>query len=260
MSPSAAEIWPTIAPGWMLSLPDGLENFFYTFFKCFIYQNRYMLLVKGLGNTLLLTFFALLIGIALGVIVSLVRVSWDKNHAEMHGVPKLLLAIANAVSKIYLTVIRGTPVVVQVMIMFFVIFSSSRNKVLVGSLCFGINSGAYVAEIIRGGIMSIDVGQMEAGRSLGFSYVPTMCYIILPQAFKTVLPSLCNEFIVLLKETAVCGFIGLPDMTYAANTIGGATYEYLYPLVAVACVYLVMVIILSWLLGKLERRLRRSER
>ena len=146
------------------------------------------------------------------------------------------------------------------MIMFFVIFASSRNKILVGCLSFGINSGAYVAEIIRGGIMSIDGGQMEAGRSLGFGYVSTMRYIILPQAFKNVLPSLVNEFIVLLKETAVVGYIGLADLTYAGNTIGGNTYEYLYPLLAVALVYLAIVMILTWLLGKLERRLRSSER
>lgn len=260
MGPSAADIWPSVAPEWILSSPEWFENFVYKLFKCFIYQDRYMLFVNGLKNTLIVTFFALLIGIVLGVVVSLIRVSWDKNHTEMHGIGKVLLGAGNIISRVYLTVIRGTPVVVQVMIMFFVIFISSRNKIFVGSLSFGINSGAYVAEIIRGGIMSVDQGQMEAGRSLGFSYVPTMYHIILPQAFKTVLPSLGNEFIVLLKETAIAGYIGLSDLTYAANTVGGATYEYLYPLVAVACVYLVIVVILSWLLDRLERRLRRSER
>ena len=258
--PTPASLWPEFAPEWMLNLPEGLEDFFYKLFKCFIYDDRYMMFVKGLGNTLLLTAFALLLGIIIGVTIALIRVSWDKNHTDIHGLPKFLLWIANLISKLYLTVIRGTPVVVQIMIMFFVIFASSRNKILVGCLTFGINSGAYVAEIIRSGIMSIDNGQMEAGRSLGFSYIPTMRHIILPQAFKNVLPALCNEFIVLFKETAVVGYIGLSDLTYAANTVGGNTYEYLYTLVAAAVIYLVFVVGLSALVGKLERRLRTSER
>ncbi|MFI3208459.1 MAG: amino acid ABC transporter permease [Eubacteriales bacterium] len=232
----------------------------YKMFKCFIYQDRYMLLVKGLGNTLVLTFFALILGVILGVIVALVRVSWDKNQEDMSGMPRFCLKIANAIAKLYLTVIRGTPIVVQIMIMYFVIMASSRNKILVGCLSFGINSGAYVAEIVRAGIMSIELGQMEAGRSLGFGYVSTMRYVILPQAFKNILPALGNEFIVLLKETAVVGYIGLADLTYAGNTIGGNTYEYLYPLLAVAMVYLVIVLGISSLINRLERRLRNSER
>ena len=244
----------------MLNLPEGLEDFFYKLYKCFIYDDRYTMGLRGLGNTLTLTAFALLIGIVLGVIIALIRVTWDKNGPEMRGLPKFLLRIANLFSQVYLTVIRGTPVVVQIMIMFFVIFSWSRNKILIGCLTFGINSGAYVAEIIRSGIMSIDDGQMEAGRSLGFSYIPTMRYVILPQAFKNILPALCNEFIVLFKETAVVGYIGLTDLTYAANTIGGNSYEYLYPLVAAAVIYLIFVVGLSALVGKLERRLRNSER
>ncbi len=257
---TSSQLWQSTAPDWMLNAPDWLADIFYKMFKCFVYEDRYMMFLRGLGNTLLLTFFALLLGIALGVIVSLIRVSWDKNAENMHGAGKIALGAANALSKIYLTVIRGTPVVVQIMIMFFVIFASSRNKVLVGCLSFGINSGAYVAEIIRAGIMSIDPGQAEAGSSLGLSYVPTMRYIILPQAFKNVLPALGNEFIVLIKETAVVGYIGLSDLTYAGNTVGGATYEYLFPLLAVAAIYLVLVIIFSRLVGKLERRLRNSER
>ena len=198
---------------------------------------------------------------ALGVIISLVRVTWDKTSAEMRPGPgKAILRLANGVAKIYLTVIRGTPVMVQIMIMFFVIFATSRNKLLVGCLSFGINSGAYVAEIIRSGIMSIDAGQMEAGRSLGFGYVPTMRHIILPQAFKNVLPALGNEFITLLKETAIVGYIGMADLTYAGNTVGGITYEYLYPLLAVAAVYLILVMIFTALVGRLERRLRTGER
>ena len=255
-----SQLWPTLAPDWMLNAPDWMEDIFFNMYKCFLYEERYMLFLKGLGNTLLLTLFALLIGIVLGVVVSLVRVTWDKNGAEMRGLPKIVLAIANWISKIYLTVIRGTPVVVQILLLNFVVFAASRNKVLVGCLCFGINSGAYVAEIFRSGIMSIDAGQMEAGRSLGFGYIATMRHIILPQAFKNVLPPLCNEFIVLLKETAVVGYIGLSDLTYAASTVGGATYEYLFPLLLAAVIYLILVVFFTHLVGKLERRLRNSER
>ena len=249
------------APDWMLSAPEKTRGFWYTLFKCFIYDDRWKMYLNGLKNTLLLTLFALLIGVVLGVVISLVRVTWDKTGAEMRPGPgKAVLGLANAVCKIYLTVIRGTPVMVQIMIMFFVIFASSRNKLLVGCLSFGINSGAYVAEIIRSGIMSIDAGQMEAGRSLGFGYVPTMRHIILPQAFKNVLPALGNEFITLLKETAIVGYIGMADLTYAGNTVGGITYEYLYPLLAVAAVYLILVMIFTALVGRLERRLRTGER
>ncbi len=254
------EQWLATAPEWMLNSPEWLSDILYKLFKCFIYEDRYMLLVKGLGNTLLLTFFALIIGVVLGVILALVRVTWDKNKTSVHGLPKACLGAANAFAKTYLVIIRGTPIVVQIMIMFFVIFASSRNKILVGCLAFGINSGAYVAEIIRAGIMSIEEGQMEAGRSLGFGYVSTMRYVVLPQAFKNVLPALGNEFIVLIKETAVVGYIGLADLTYAGNTIGGNTYEYLYPLLAVALVYLVIVMGISTLINRLERRLRNSER
>ena len=253
-------LWPDLAPRWMLESPEWLEDIFFNIYKCFLYDERYMMFLKGLGNTLLLTFFALLIGIVLGIVVSLVRVTWDKNHSEMSGLPKFILRIANMISQVYLTVIRGTPVVVQILLLNFVVFAASRNKILVGCLCFGINSGAYVAEIFRSGIMSIDIGQMEAGRSLGFGYIPTMRHIILPQAFKNVLPPLCNEFIVLLKETAVVGYIGLSDLTYAASTVGGATYEYLFPLLLAAMIYLIMVVFFTYLVGKLERRLRTSER
>ena len=254
--------WLDSAPQWVIDLPKWASDFCYDIFKCFIFDNRYMMFVKGLGNTLILTFFALLIGIALGIIVSLVRVTWDKKGLEMkRGPSKFFLGIANFICKIYLTVIRGTPVVVQIFILFFVIFAASKNKMLVGVLAFGINSGAYVAEIIRSGIMSIDEGQNEAGRSLGFGYVPTMRYVILPQAFKNVLPPLANEFIVLLKETAVAGYIGLADLTYAGNIVSGLAYNYLIPLVfGVALVYLILVMFFTWLVGKLERRLRASER
>ena len=176
------------------------------------------------------------------------------------GLGKILLAIFNIISKIYLTVVRGTPVVIQIMIMYYIIFATSNNKIFVAILSFGINSGAYVAEIFRGGIMSIDEGQFEAGRSLGFNYVQTMVYVIIPQAFKTVLPTLGNEFIVLLKETAVSGYVALIDLTRAGDIVRGATYQAFMPLFGVAAVYLIMVMFFSWLLGKLERRLRNDER
>lgn len=257
---SPGELWPQVAPDWILNLPEGLEDLFYRFYRSLIYGNRYEMYIEGLKNTLMLTFFALMIGIVLGVIVALIRVTWDKNGSEMTGMPKVVLGIGNAICQVYLTVIRGTPVIVQVMIMYFVVFVSSRNKLLIGSLSFGINSGAYVAEIIRGGIMSVDAGQMEAGRSLGFGYVPTMQFIILPQAFKNVLPTLANEFIVLLKETSVAGYVGLTDLTYAGNIVGGNSYDYLFPLLVTAIIYLIMVMFFTFLVGKLERRLRNSER
>lgn len=257
---SVGDAWAAWAPEWMQGLEGWLHEFFYNIFKCFVYDDRYTMLVDGLSNTLLLTFLSLLVGVVLGVVVSLVRVSWDKNKDSMHGIGKLLLGFANIISKIYLTVIRGTPVVVQILIFFFVVFVSSNNKVLVGCITFGINSGAYVAEIIRGGIMSVDNGQMEAGRSLGFGYVPTMWHIVIPQAFRTVLPSLANEFIVLLKETAVIGYVGLMDLTYAGNTISGTSFVYFYPLITVALIYLVMVMFFTWLVGILERRLRTGKK
>ena len=161
---------------------------------------------------------------------------------------------------IYLTVIRGTPVVVQLMIAYLIIFASSKNGVPVAIFAFGVNSGAYVTEIFRGGIMSIDGGQFEAGRSLGFNYLQTMWHIIIPQMFKAVLPTLCNEFIALLKETSVAGYVGVVDLTKAGNIIAGRTFNYFIPLFTVALVYLTLVVILSWLVGRLERRLRRSER
>ena len=251
--------WMAAAPDWLQNGPKWLSDFGYQFFKSFLYDRRWMQYVEGLGNTLLLTFFALIVGLMLGVIVSLIRVSWDTMHDELRPGPgKFFLGLGNTVSKIYLTVIRGTPVVVQIMIIFFVIMASSNNKILAGVTAFGINSGAYVAEIIRGGIMSIDKGQMEAGRSLGFGYVPTMRHIILPQAFKNVLPSLVNEFIVLLKETAIAGYVGLTDLTRAANIVRGVAYVDFLPLLGVALIYLILVMFFTWIMGRLERRLRQE--
>ena len=255
-----AQLWPEVAPQWILSLPEWLEEFCYDVYKSFIYDNRYEMYVEGLGNTLLLTAMATLMGIVLGVIIALLRSTWDKNGHALHGVAKFSLRIVNWFCNVYLTVIRGTPVLVQLMIWYFVVFSSSRNGLMIAAFAFGINSGAYVAEIIRSGIMAVDVGQMEAGRSLGFGYVATMRHIILPQAFKAVLPALANEFIVLLKETSVASFVSVADLTYAGNIIGGNSYDYLFPLLMTALIYLALVMFFTNLVGKLERRLRNSER
>lgn len=227
------------------------------FHKNFIEKDRWKSILTGIWYTISLTVLALLLGIIIGFIVALVRCTYLKT--ARHGI---ILKILNGISQVYLTVIRGTPVVVQIMIIFFVIFlpSGLKNKFVASVICFGLNSGAYVAEIVRGGIMSIDNGQMEAGRSLGFNYFQTMYHIIFPQAFKAVLPALGNEFIVLLKETSVAFYIGLGDLMYAGNAIRAATYSAFMPLVSVAIIYLLMVIGLSKLVGLLERRLRNSER
>jgi len=226
----------------------------------FVEDNRWRYLVKGLGNTLQITIAAVLIGIVIGTLVAAVRSSWDQNQEGMRrGAGRTLLKIANGICRVYLTIIRGTPVVVQLMIIYYVIFASSNNGVGVAMLAFGINSGAYVAEVIRGGIMSIDRGQMEAGRSLGFGYVQTMRFVIVPQAFKNVLPALANEFIALLKETSVAGYVAVTDLTKGGDIIRGRTYSAFMPLIAVALIYLALVMLLEWLDRRLERRLRSSD-
>ena len=229
-----------------------LQNLQDRFYLNFIADDRWKYLVNGLKTTLTVTFFAVLIGILLGFLVAVVRSTCEKTGK---------LKILNAVCKLYLTVVRGTPVVVQLLIIYFVIFGSVKiDKTFVAILAFGLNSGAYVAEIIRGGIMSIDNGQFEAGRSLGLNYVQTMIYIIFPQVFKNVLPALGNEFIVLLKETSVAGYIALEDLTKGGDIIRNRTYDAFMPLLAVAAIYLIMVLVFSKLLGALERRLRNNER
>ncbi len=227
----------------------------------FIQDDRWKLLVNGLKVTLTVTFFALLIGVVIGVVLAAVRSTYDTNYERMHNpIARAVLWFFDKLCRVYITVIRGTPVVVQLLILFFVVFVSSNNKVMVASISFGINSGAYVAEIVRGGIMSIDAGQMEAGRSLGFNYLQTMRYIIIPQTVKNVLPALGNEFIVLIKETSVAGYIALEDLTKAGDIIRGRTFSAFMPLFAVALIYLAMVMIFSWFVNRLERRLRSSER
>lgn len=240
------------------SLWAGLVEDFYT---CFIEKNRWKYLVTGLENTLMITFFALLIGVVIGIVISIVRSTYAKNYQEMKpGFGKKVMAVANWFCGVYLTVIRGTPVVVQLMIIYYCVFVSSSNGILIGAVSFGINSGAYVAEIFRSGIMSIDNGQFEAGRSLGFNYVQTLRYIVLPQAFKNVLPSLANEFIVLLKETSVAGYVAVRDLTKGGDIIRGATYQTFMPLLAVALIYLILVMFFTRLVNILERRLRTGER
>lgn len=228
-----------------------LQTFQDKFYQNFIEDNRWKYIAEGLGVTLEVTFFAVIIGIVIGFLVAIVRSTYDKTGK---------LKILNVICKIYLTVIRGTPVVVQLLIIYFVIFASTDvDKVIVAIMAFGLNSGAYVSEIFRSGIMSIDNGQFEAGRSLGFNYVQTMIYIIMPQAFKNVLPALGNEFIVLLKETSVSGYIALQDLTKGGDIVRSRTYDALFPLLAVAFIYLIMVMIFTKLVNMLERRLRSSD-
>lgn len=217
----------------------------------FIKDNRYLYIFKGLGNTLVITLFAVMLGIILGFLIAIVRTNHDRNG----GLP-----ILNAICKVYLTVVRGTPVMIQLLIIYYVILASVTNKIMVATIAFGLNSAAYVAEIVRSGIMSVDIGQFEAGRSLGLNYKQTMQAIILPQAIKNILPALLNEFISLLKETSISGYIGLMDLTKGGDIIRSNTYEAFLPLLAVALIYLVIVMILSACVNKLERRLRNNER
>ena len=236
---------------------SGLQSFFLKFCKAFLVGDRWKLYLQGLRYTVELTVVALVIGVILGVVVAVIRTSHDQQRLG-HRNPAL--GVLNAVCKVYTTVIRGTPMMVQLLIWGFVIFKTVRNHTMVGALGLGINSGAYVAEIVRGGLMSVDVGQSEAGRSLGLGYLDTMRFIVIPQAFKNILPSLGNEFITLLKDTSLVSAIGGTEMVYYAQAIGGKTYEYMFPLVGIAIMYLVIVMILTWLQGKLERRLRQSDR
>ena len=229
-------------------------------YQTFILDNNYQYFVRGIGVTLLVTAFALLIGLALGVLVGIIRSAHDQQPEKKKGI---VLRVLNGICKVYLTVIRGTPTLVQLLIMWFVIWASARstdeNMIRCAILSFGINSGAYVAEIIRSGIMSIDRGQMEAGRSLGLNYTATMRHVIIPQAFKNVLPALGNELITLLKETSVVTVIGLKELTKGAMLIQSKTYQAFVPYIAIAVIYLALVLVLSWILGKVERRLRQSD-
>lgn len=233
-------------------LQQKLNDLADEFYRNFVEDNRWLYLVEGLGNTLAITALALLLGILLGIVTSLIRIVHDKTD-KLYYLDKLV--------GLYISAIRGTPVMVQLLIIYFVLLLPiGIEKFPAAVLCFGLNSGAYVSEIIRGGIMSIDQGQTEAGRSLGFGFWPTMWHIVIPQAFKVVLPSLCNEFITLLKETSVAFYIGVADLTRGGIKIRSQTYSNFMPLLAVALIYFVLVLGLTKLVSMLERRLRKSER
>ena len=234
-----------------------LQDFFVKFYQAFIVADRWQQYIKGVGTTLLVTAMALALGVVLGSVVAMIRVAHDQQKPH-HRNP--VLGIFNAVAKVYATIIRGTPMMVQLLIMSMVVFKSSREFTLVGALTLGINSGAYVSEIIRGGLMAVDPGQMEAGRSLGLNYMTTMLEIIIPQAIRSILPALGNEFIVLLKDTSLITVIGGKELLYAAQGIMNRTYEAMFPLLGIACIYLVLVMLLSWLLSKVERKLAQSDR
>lgn len=229
-------------------LPLGFAE---SFRQNFIEENRWQYLTDGLKTTLIITVFAVLIGMLLGFLVAIIRSTYLRTGR---------LLIPDLFCRLYLTVIRGTPVVVQLLIIYFVIFATVPiSKTLVAVIAFGINSGAYVAEIVRGGIMAVDIGQLEAGRSLGLNYRQTMIYIIIPQALKTVLPALANEAIVLLKETSVAGYIAIADLTKGGDIIRSQTFSAFMPLIAVALIYLVMVVVLTKLVNLLERRLASND-
>ena len=222
-----------------------------SFYKTFIYDDRYKYILEGLKNTLVIAFFAILIGIILGILISLV-----KNRYKENGKGKILNGIAN----IYVTIIRGTPAVLQLMILYYVIFKKvDINIVIVGIISFGLNSAAYVSEIIRAGIDSVDIGQKEAARSLGLSYKQEMFNIVLPQAIKNVLPALGNEFITLLKETSVAGYIGITELIKASDIIASNTFDYFFPLIIVAIIYLILTLGLSKLLGVFERKFKNEK-
>ena len=231
---------------------DFFTNIQKAFERTFIKQDRYLFFLEGIGNTLKIALFATLMGILLGILVAVIKVL----HKQTGGKLKIL----NAIAELYTTVIRGTPIVVQLLIIYNIVFRSSQDAVAVGIFAFGLNSGAYVAEIIRAGIMAVDAGQTEAGRSLGLSQFATMVYIVLPQALKNVLPALGNEFIAVIKETSVIGYLGVLDLTKAAERVMSATAEVYFTYISIALVYLALVYGLSALLKTMERRLARSDR
>lgn len=229
------------------------------FVSDFIEKARWQYITKGLFVTFEVTIVALILGIVIGTVIAVIRTGHDQNSKNgLHGIGGFLLKAANLLCRVYVTVIRGTPTLVQLLLMFFV-FIPNCTKIFVAMLTFGINSGAYVAEIIRSGIMSIDPGQMEAGRSLGLSYSKTMRKIIMPQAFKNIMPALVNEWITLFKETSISGYIGLNELTRGGDIIRGVTFDALLPLLAVAAIYLVFVMMFTAIMSKLERRLRESD-
>ncbi len=249
MSFSALINWVTTL--WLNFTTYWLVDFPAQFTQSFITDDRYTYLLSGLQNTLVITFFSAILGITLGFLVAYVRTSHDKTGR---------FKISNAIAKVYLTIVRGTPTMVQLMLIYYVILVSVNNKILVAVIGFGFNSGAYVAETFRAGIMSIDPGQMEAARSLGLSYTQATWKIILPQTFKNVLPALGNEFIVLLKDTSISGYIGIAELTRGANIIISRTYSSALPLISIALIYLALVMVLQELVNRMEARLAQSDR
>lgn len=224
-----------------------LSNICDSFYQSVIYDNRYEFIFKGLINTIIIAIGAVIIGVIIGVITALIRNNYDINNK---------LKIGNKLSKFYVNIIRGTPSILQLMIIYYVIFKSvDINIVLVGILAFGINSGAYVSEIIRAGINSVDSGQIDAGYAIGFNYFKIMRYIVLPQATKNILPALGNEFITLIKETAVGAYIGIVELTKASDIIASRTYDYFFPLIIIAIIYLIITLSLTKFVNKMERRL-----
>jgi len=226
------------------------------FYETMIVDDRYLQILWGLGNTLIITVCAILLGIVIGTLVAMVKA---RVFAPKNPVVKGIFKVLDVICSLYLTVIRGTPMILQLMIMYYIILINISNGVVVACIAFGINSGAYVAEVVRTGILSVDKGQMEAGRSLGLTQTTTMFKIIFPQALKNVLPALGNEFIALLKETSVAGYIGIHDLTKGSDIIRSTTYDSFTPLISAGIVYLVLVLGLTSLLGCLERRLRKSD-
>ena len=249
--------WLEGAPGWLQSAPEWLQNLLFQLYQTFIYQNRWTFFTDGLKITFIVTIGALLLGVVIGMIVAIIRTAYDSDGGKKNP----FFAILNWICQVYLTVIRGTPMMVQLLIMGFVIMvpKSNAGMIACGVITLGINSGAYVAEIARSGLMSISKGQSEAGRSLGFNYVQTMWYIVIPQAFKNILPALGNEMITLLKDTSLVSVIALRDVTKQAQNIVSKTYQAYVPYISLALIYLVIVMVLTKLLGILERRLRKSD-
>ena len=244
---------------WLCSLPfvQWLMKLTPRFYTAFVEADRWQMYLKGLVVTFEITLVSIAMGLVLGLVVAMVRTAHDQQRP---GRRNPLLGVVNLICKVYATVIRGTPMMVQILIWAFVILRGERNKVMVGMIGMGVNAGAYISEIIRGGLMSVDPGQSEAGRSLGLGYLDTMRFIIIPQAFKNILPSMGNELVTLFKDTSLVNAIGAAEMTYYANRIGGKTYDYMPPLIGIACIYLFFVVILTWLQGKMERSLGQSDR
>ncbi len=251
--------WLSSIPSWLANAPEWIKSFVYELYKNFVYDDRWMLIVDGLKITFIVTIGALILGIIIGIIIGLVRTTYDT--LSLNKKPGIILSVLNKISVIYLAVIRGTPMMVQLLIMCFVVMRPSNDSVRVvcGIITLGINSGAYVAEIARSGIMSIPAGQMEAGRSLGLNYFQTMWHIIIPQAVKNILPALGNEMITLLKDTSLVSTIALSDVTKATQKIISVTYKPIVPYISLAIIYLVIVLVLTKLLNIFERRLRKSD-